>query len=106
MCWHENQISGICRLSCGCHCAAYDTGFAYWQAAKLRGEYEAITAKTAELQGLAAALEDKTGGGVTVWKQENGQYSIALPSGMEPDQIGQYGDGRYGFIYTWPPARK
>ncbi len=81
-------------------------GFAYWQTAKLRTEHEAIKAKTEELRGLAAALEDKTGGGVSVWKKENGQYFVALPSGVESAQTGTYGDGSHGFTYTWPPAGK
>ncbi len=81
-------------------------GYAYWQTAKLRAEHEAIKAKTAELQGLAATLEDKTGGGVGVWKEENGQYIVALPSGVEPDRVLTYADGRHGFTYTWPPVLK
>ncbi len=81
-------------------------GYAYWQTAKLRGEYEAITAKTAELQGLAAALEDKTGGGGSIWKKENGEYFVALPTGVEATRSVTYTDGRHGFAYTWPPARK
>ncbi len=81
-------------------------GFAYWQTSTLRAEHEAIKAKTEELRGLAAALENKTGGGISFWKHENGEYFVALPSGVSSTRPVTYKDGTHGFAYTWPPAGK
>lgn len=66
-------------------------GYAYWQTSKLREEQ--------------AALMDKTGGGVLVEKDDSGKRYVRLPFGAEIDQKGFYEDGRFGFVYTWPPVR-
>ena len=81
-------------------------GYAYWQTSKLRNEQAAIQAETAFLQELATALKDETGGGVILDKDGNGKWYVALPLGVEVDQQGYYRNGRFGFVYTWPPVRQ
>lgn len=47
---------------------------------------------------------DETGGGVLIERDEVGRWYVRLPFGVEVDQRGYYKDGRFGFVYTWPPV--
>jgi hypothetical protein len=103
-----SKIKTVCRVAClaAVIMPLATWGLAYWQTENLRDEQAVIQAETKRLQTYAAELTDKTGGGVGVWKMENGEYIVALPKDIEPSWSGKNDDGLYLFRYTWPPVRK
>ncbi len=100
----ERRIKTVCFVAC---LAAVIMplaiwGHAYWQTGKLRDEQVAIKAEVARLQTLAVALDEKTGGGMLIEKDDSGKRYVRLPVGAVVEQQGQYPDGRVGFVYTLP----
>ncbi len=102
----ERRIKTVCFVAClAAIIMPFATwGHAYWQTGKLRDEQAVIEAETARLQTLAAALEEKTGGGMLIEKDDSGKRYVRLPVGAVVEQQGQYPDGRVGFVYTLPSA--
>ena len=102
----ERRIKAVCFVAClaAIIMPLATWGHAYWQTGKLRDEQAAIKAETARLQALAAALDEKTGGGMLIEKDDSGKRYVRLPVGAVVEPQGQYPDGRVGFVYALPTA--
>ncbi len=102
----ERRIKTVCFLAClaAVIMPIVTWGHAYWQTGRLRDEQAVIKAESARLQKLAAALDEKTGGGMLIEKDDSGKRYVRLPVGAVVEQQGQYPDGRVGFVYALPTA--